>query len=333
MAVKDKPLIKSKDEYLWTEDWVLIPESNEKRQNGRTHGIVYTKNNTILVFHQAFNGLVNYSLDGKILSATGKDRWMGAHGITAYQENDQEYYWLTDEFSGYVDKVDIDGRIIQSLKVPVHSVYTEPKAKQYKPTWAAQNPENGDIWVADGYGGEIVIRYDRLGNQIDVLDGTEGRGRFQQPHGLGIRSKKDGVHELFITDRASRQVVVYDLEGHFLRAGNQFHSPCSFCFTDTQVIVPELFSGIKILNIESLELQVEIGISDRVIPNDQSSEEWGLKSSPEGYPNLRGTKDLISGMFSSPHGACIAPNGDIYVVEWIIGGRITKLERIQNLRV
>ncbi len=322
-----KPEINSIRQYIWHDDWIRIPHSDTQVLNGRTHGIAYTIDNTIMIFHQANNALLTYSTEGKLLSAVGGDRWLGAHGLSTYREGENEYYWLTDEFSGYVDKVDKNGNIIQSLEAPQHMVYEGSDAKEYKPTWAAQNPVNGDIWVTDGYGGDIVIRYSKEGRQLDVLDGTEGRGRFKTPHGLGIRLKKDNNHELFITDRASKQIVVYNMDGRFLRSAQGLHSPCSFSFSGEQVIVPELFTGIKVLDAETLKLQTEIGISDRVIPRSLSSETWWLESSPNSYPDLRDTKNLIPGMFSSPHGACAAPNGDIYVVEWIIGGRVTKLER------
>jgi hypothetical protein len=262
-----------------------------------------------------------------LLNAIGGDRWLGAHGLSTYRDGKDEYYWLTDEFKGYVDKVDKNGNIIQSLEPPEHSVYKGSNAKEYKPTWAAQNPKNGDIWVTDGYGGDIVIRYGKDGRQLDTLDGTEGIGRFKTPHDLEIRLKKDNRHELFITDRAKKQIVVYDMNGSFLRHIKGLHSSCSFCFSGDQVIIPELFSGIKVLDADTLELQTEIGKSGLVIPRDLSSDIWWLESCPDGYPNLRNTKDLIPGMFSSPHGTCVTPGGDIYVVEWIIGGRVTKLER------
>ena len=327
MSQEPKPLISKISDYIWHEDWVRIPQSITSTLNGRTHGIAYTEDDTILLFHQSHNALLTYSTDGELLSSVGGDRWLGAHGLTTYREEGEEYYWLTDEFSGCVDKIDKMGNIIQSLDPPEHKVYKGDDPKTYKPTWAAQNPENGDIWVTDGYGGDIVIRYSREGKQLNILDGTEGIGRFKTPHGLEIRLKKDRKHELFITDRASKQIVVYDMDGRYLRHVKGLHSPCSFSFSGDQVIVPELFSGIKILDADTLELQVEIGKSDRVIPRDLSSETWWLESCPEGYPDLRGTEHLIPGMFSSPHGSCVAPNGDIYVVEWIIGGRVTKLER------
>jgi len=327
MSERTITAISKSDDYIWHEDWIKIPHSDVKPLNGRTHGIVYTIDNTILLFHQSHNGLLTYSTNGELLSAVGGDRWLGAHGLTTYRDGLEEYYWLTDEFKGYVDKVDKNGNIIESLDPPTHSVYTGSDAKEFKPTWAAQNPVNGDIWVTDGYGGDLVIRYSREGRQLDILDGTEGLGRFKTPHGLEIRLKKDNKHELFITDRASKQLVVYDMEGRFLRHAKGLHSPCSFSFYGKQVVIPELFSGIKVLDADTLDLQTEIGKSDRVIPRDLSSDTWWLESCPDDYPDLRDTEDLVPGMFSSPHGCCVSPKGDIYVVEWIIGGRVTKLER------
>ena len=39
------------------------------------------------------------------------------------------------------------------------------------------------------------------------------------------------------------------------------------------------------------------------------------------------TKLLESGKFNSPHGMAVDADGNIYVAEWLIGGRVTKLER------
>ena len=45
--------------------------------------------------------------------------------------------------------------------------------------------------------------------------------------------------------------------------------------------------------------------------------------------NLRGQPDKwLPGQFVHPHDACFAPNGDIFVAEWVGTGRITKLERV-----
>ena len=54
----------------------------------------------------------------------------------------------------------------------------------------------------------------------------------------------------------------------------------------------------------------------------------------EGWPNNADesgspipTKLLESGKFNSPHGMAVDADGNIYVAEWLIGGRVTKLAK------
>jgi len=308
--------------YEWVDHWARVPESASSRENGRTHGVGVLADRRVVVFHQAENGLVIYDPEGRMVSATGGDRWLGAHGLTRIEEDGTELLLLTDETSAEVAKVTPEGETVLQIARPQHALYEGDDPKKYVPTWAAQNPDNGEIWVADGYGASLVHRYDQTGRQIATIDGTEGAGRFACPHGIHFHPGSMGP-ELYITDRSNKRVVVYDGEGRFLRQGTVTHSPCCFDFLNGLVLVPELFTGVKLLDIQTLESVQEIGASDRVGP---SSEEGKWKK-PEGWPNLAGTEHVRPGQFNSPHGACFAPNGDIYVVEWIIGGRITKLKK------
>ncbi|MBW7995671.1 MAG: hypothetical protein FVQ81_03670 [Candidatus Glassbacteria bacterium] len=46
----------------------------------------------------------------------------------------------------------------------------------------------------------------------------------------------------------------------------------------------------------------------------------------DGWPNL--PAELIeAGKFNSPHDVAVDAGGNLYIVEWIIGGRITKLAK------
>ena len=310
-----------KHTYSWIDQWATIPDSTTARANGRTHGVCVTKNNNVIVFHQAENGLLTYDPNGTLISAMGGDRWMGAHGLTLIEENGEEFLWLVDEFSREVVKVTLNGKTVMTIQPPDHPAYA---AGKYIPTWAAQNPDNGDVWVGDGYGSSLVHRYDASGHYRSTLTGSTGAGTFASPHGLAFRKTSDGKTELWITDRENHRIQVFDGEENFLRDSKVCHSPCCFSFLDDKVLVPELFTGVKILRNDDFTLITEIGSSDVVGPNTTSAA-WWPPTAPEGWPNLAGTEHVRAGMFNSPHGACFAPNGDIYVVEWIIGGRITKL--------
>jgi len=310
--------------FEWIDAWATVPDTPSGRANGRTHGVTVAGDGTVIVFHQAVNGLLTFDPAGRLMSAVGGDRWLGAHGLTRIEEAGRELLWLVDQDSAEVAKVTLDGTTVMILPRPDHPVYAGAGAKRYVPTWAAQNPVTGEIWVADGYGAHLVHRYDREGRWRDTLEGLAGVERFHEPHGLNF-TIQDGRPELFITSRSDHRIVVADGEGHFLRESRAAHSPCGFDFLDGRVVVPELFTGVKILETVALTVAEEIGKSDRVGPNPDGG--WWPPVAPDGWPDLKGTPHVRPGFFNSPHGACFAPNGDVYVVEWIIGGRITKLTR------
>ena len=310
--------------YSWTDHWAHIPDTPSGRANGRTHGVCVTSTGTVVVFHQAQNGLLTFDPDGRLISAVGGDRWVGAHGLTKIAEDGEERLWLVDQTSAEVAKARLNGEVLLTLPRPDHADYHGPQAKKYVPTWAARNPASGEIWVADGYGAWLVHRYSAGGEYQSTIDGTEGAGRFREPHGINFVTGPTGP-ELFITDRANHRIVVYDGAGKFLRSSLTAHSPCGFDFLDGLVVVPELFTGIKLLDQQSLTRVAEIGQNPEVAPRPDGG--WWPPVSPAGWPNLAGTGLVKPGIFNSPHGACFAANGDIYVVEWIIGGRITRLRR------
>lgn len=307
--------------YSWIDRWATIPDTATGRTNGRTHGVCVTRNNQVVVFHQAENGLLTFNSKGTLIRAVGGNRWMGAHGLTLIEENGVEFLWLVDEFSSEVAKVTLEGATVMTIQRPDLPVYAQGK---YIPTWASQNPDNGDVWVGDGYGSSLVHRYDKDGHYLSSLTGNSGAGTFDSPHGLAFRKTSDGKTELWITDRANSRIQVYDGDGNFLRASKVCHSPCCFNFLGDMVLVPELFTGVKVLKSDDFTLITELGACGVVGPASGTAT-WWPPAAPDGWPNLAGTKLVRPGVFNSPHGGCFAPNGDIYVVEWIIGGRITKL--------
>ncbi len=293
--------------YQWHENWATVPSS----ANGRTHGAGVARDGRVFVFHQAVPSILIYSPDGKPLDSWGD--YPGAHGMTFVEENGEEFLWLVDQDRSVAEKTTLGGEVRQSLAKPTHPTY---ETGGYVPTWAAQNEVrhggNGDIWLADGYGSSLVHRYDAEGNYLSTLDGTEGAGRFRCPHGIWFDPRKN-PSELYIADRGNQRVQVYSGEGKFLRSfGADFlTSPDGFALAGAHLVVPELYGRVTLLDGQD-QFVCTLGDND------------GIQDA-EGWPN--GTS-LEEGKFSSPHGATGTANGDIYVVEWRVGGRIIKLEKL-----
>ncbi len=308
-------------QYRWCDDWVKIPDTAQGRQNGRTHAAAVLNDGRVVVFAQTTPGVLIYTPDGQLDHAWG-DRFGGAHGLRVVEEDGQEYFWLTDEKSCEVCKTTIDGELVQRLAPPPNEALLEGN---YIPTWADANPTNGDIWVGDGYGSQrFIYRFDRNGRYLGRIDGSEhGGDPFREPHGLAFGP--DG--KLWITDRAQHRVVVCDPEGRVLRSKQHVcHSPTSFAFHGGLIYVAELFSGVKVLTPE-LEVVADFGTHPDIKPNVDPNQ-WWPPVAPAGWPNLADTPHVKPGVFNSPHGIAAAPNGDLYITEWIVGGRITKLEKI-----
>ena len=79
------------------------------------------------------------------------------------------------------------------------------------------------------------------------------------------------------------------------------------------MLVAELKACVTLLNEEN-KVVARLGLAA-----DRLNEIKDLRGQPDKW---------MDGQFVHPHDACFAPNGDIYVAEWVATGRITKLERI-----
>lgn len=317
--------------YTFVEHWARTPELDQATQDGtnsRTHGVCVAKDGTVIVFGQRKNAIMHFAPDGTLIAEYGGEDWLAAHGLTYQVLDGQEVLWLTDQNSGKVAKTTLTGEVLLDIAPIVYTAGDSSEegkgayGQKYSPTWAVQDPSTGRIFLADGYGQHVVHLLSPQGEVIKTLTGEEGAGRFSCPHGINL----DAKGRLLITDRGNSRLVVYSQDGDHLETYQDVcHSPCCFDFLDDLILVPELVGSVKVLN-DQFEVVAELGQSD--IVNKPAKPEGGFDHvAPEGWPNLYGTDLVKDGMFNSPHGGCFAPNGDIYVAEWIVGGRITKLAK------
>ncbi|HEV2125980.1 MAG TPA: hypothetical protein VGW38_24760, partial [Chloroflexota bacterium] len=246
-----------------------------------------------------------------------------------------EYLWIADPGSkragvpeyapkqgpGQVLKLTFDGEVVQTLARPDLPIYESGK---YSPTAVAVAEErlggNGDIWVADGYGMSYVHRFDKGGRYLGSINGQEGdAGPFKTPHGVAIDWRK-AEPELLVADRTNHRIQVYDLEGNWKRVvGESFlSSPSVFAFDGDNLVVGELRARLAILDRDD-RLVGYIGGNESVC--DEPG--WPNQKSAAGHPER--TERLRPGKFNSPHGLAADADGNLYVAEWLIGGRYTKL--------
>ena len=316
--------------YEWIEDWARLPDLEAAKTGWAHHGMAVTSRNTVVAGHPARADLLEFDAAGKLLSqnATGLTE---CHGVTLVTEGDTDYFWVVDTGRKYqrelgsprVVKISLEGKIEAELGRPPHPKSVEG---EYVPTWVAVNEErfggNGDIWVADGYGSSLVHRFDKSGNYVATIDGREGSaGRFQQPHTVFLDTRKS-QSELYIADRANHRIQVYDLEGTFKRSfGEDFLTrPTGFGISGEDLVIIELQARTTLVDADDA-LIGHIGANQLVC----ESEGWPNSMNEEGEP-ARSTR-LEPGKFNSPHGVAVDRDGNVYITEWLIGGRYIKLEK------
>ena len=324
--------------YGWIDNWAKIPDTESARTGWAHHGIAVTGVGGVVAYHPGDSTVLVFDEDGKL-----KNSWdsgvLEGHGMAIAKEGDTEYLWIADNGvknvketgykwlpegkTGQVVKMTLDGRRVLKLQPPPIPVY---ERGQYAPTWVAVNEErhsgNGDVWVADGYGSSYVHRYGKDGGYISSLSGEEGSaGRFTQPHAVFIDRRKADP-ELYIADRSNKRVQVYDLDGNFKRVfgSDYLTSPSVFVTYGDTMVLGELNARLVVLDIDDRFL-CSLGENEAVCE-------------VEGWPNSKNEKGetvpsvlLDAGKFNSPHGMAMDAEGNLYVAEFLIGGRFTKLTK------
>ncbi len=297
--------------YRWI-DWTpFLPEPRRGQDNGRTHGLAITRDGNLVVFRQADPAVLILSPEGDLLDAWG-DRFLGAHGLTLVQDGDREALWLTDQDTAEVVKATLSGETLLQLERPDLPIYAD---RPYIPTWVAVVEErwggNGDIWVTDGYSTHLIHRYDAEGRYLDSIDGVADVGGFQCSHGIWIDTRS-GEPELYIADRGNKRLVVFTPEGEFKRTAGvgDLDSPCGGTPVGDKLYVAELGARISILDADDQLVQI-LGRNESVCEHPD-------------WPNVP-ADHLHPGRFNSPHDLTVGPDGSIYVGEWIVGGRLTRL--------
>jgi len=311
-----KPILGEGDhKYEVTHDWGELPADISY---GNTHGVCEDSHGHIYIHHTVFatseksDSMVVFDHKGKFVKSWGKDFKGGAHGLLIRKEGKQEFLYLCDTKRGLMVKTALDGEELFTLGYPKEA---EPYAKEpikYSPTNLAIAP-NGDIYIGDGYGSSYINQYDSSGKYIRTFGGKgKEAGQLDCPHGI-ILDARGSEPNLTVADRGNKRLQRFTLDGKHIDFVEDFPAPCHFnIYKNGDVVVPDLFARVTLLD-----------------SNNKVIEQLGDDSQSKYMETRKLTRDHFTpGKFVCPHGACFDHAGNIFVVEWVEVGRVTKLTKV-----
>jgi hypothetical protein len=315
-----RPIVGSGDHvYEVTHDWGELPASI---RYGNTHGVVEDSQGRIYVHHtvgassDSDDSMVVFDEKGKFVKSWGKEFKGGAHGLHIRKEGSTEYLYLCDTKRGVVVKATLAGEEVFTLGYPHESdAYKsgpDGKLPKYSPTNLAIAP-NGDLYVGDGYGSSYILQYNSKGEYIRTFGGKgKEPGKVDCPHGLVVDTR-GAAPILTVADRANNRIQRFTLAGEHIDFIAGTNLPCHFnYFRNGDVVIPDLGARVTLM--------------DR---NNQVIEHLGDDSASSWRQTRTQTRDHFApGRFVCPHGACFDHAGNIFVVEWVEVGRVTKLRKV-----
>ncbi|MFG0244391.1 MAG: hypothetical protein ACF8R9_16565 [Phycisphaerales bacterium JB054] len=298
-------------QYECVHDWGELPGHI---RYGNTHGVCEDSQGRIYIKHtvhatsDSADAIVVFDADGKFITSWGAEFRGGAHGLHLQKEADGEYLYLCDPNRHLVVKTTLDGEDVFRLGVPEASGLYNSEG-EYRPTNIAVAP-NGDFYVGDGYGKSWIHQYNRRGEYVRSFGGPGNqRGQVSCPHGLMVDTRHDEP-ELIVADRSNNRIHRFDLEGRVLGlVTDELRSPCHFHTHGSDLLIPDLAARVTIFDGDN-----------RLITHLGDGENYGLRGEPR--------EKFIPGKFIAPHGAIFDHSGNIFVVEWVEVGRVTKLRRL-----
>ncbi|NNE01082.1 MAG: 6-bladed beta-propeller [Pirellulaceae bacterium] len=291
--------------------WGLRPDGNSPL--GPTHGGVVV-NQAGNIYTSTNQGVFVFSPDGKVMHTFLGSEYSNIHDLEIRQEDGGEFIYGARNKDGEGIKFDASsGEIVLKLPFPEESGLN---LKKFSPTAITVAP-NGDIILADGYASNYIFKFDKNGKYL-MHFGEKGNGmkQFNTAHGMTLDTRYE-TPRLLICDRNHKpkgRLLHYDLDGNFIEeVVTGLGMPTSVAIQGDYVSVPDLHGRVVILDKSNTIMAV-----------------LGHNADPKKRGNFNVPQDQwIEGVFSGTHGSYWDADGNLYVQDWNVSGRLMKLVRVE----
>jgi hypothetical protein len=299
--------------YSTVGDWLKLPAG--RPQLGNMHGdiAVSSKGEVFVSVQDPAAGLQVYAPDGTFLrNVTGAPS--DFHGFVIRTQPEGEFLYGATLRGQTIVKMKLDGTIVMTIgssAVPDEFKVRNARSNELQLLLTGLDvAPNGDIYVADGYASDYIHRFDKTGKYLASFGGKKAPYNFNTLHKLAIDTRFQPAR-LIAVDRANNRVVHLSLTGEFLGVvASDLLLPAAITLNGDNVIVGELRGRVTVLD-KAGKVVERIG--------ENTGEGVGTnQSKPEAWR---------PGLLLSPHGVAINGQGDLFVSEFNLYGRVHRFNR------
>lgn len=266
------------------------------------------KGRIILLTNETKNNILIYNKSGKLLDSWGHE-FPGGHGLSLAKENGKEFLFITDTNRHQVYKTTLAGKILMTIDCPMETGLYKKK-EEFVPTETAV-ADNGEFFIADGYGLQYVFHYSPDGKLLSYFGGrgTETK-HLDNAHGVCIDTRNGGS-SLLVTDRTRNCFKRFDMQGN-LKEVIQLPGAC-VC----RPVIKNDYLYAAVLRSPNLE-KGGTGFTTILDKNNVVISNIGGTAPvyKEGILQPMGQSEKI---LLNPHDVCVDDDENLYVAQWASG--------------
>ena len=296
------------NDYAYEElgDWAQLPDGWTFKE---VADVAVDVHDRVYVFNRSEHPIMVFEQDGSFVTAWGEDLFTRPHGLTVGPD---ELLYCVDDGDHSVRICTTGGDLVKTIGTPGKPAPLYSGEPFNRPTKVAFDPKTGDIYIADGYGNAKVHRFSADGQYLFSWGdfGTDP-GQFNLVHSVCT----DSEGKVYIADRESHRVQIFDNVGAYLGQWNNLHRPCGLHIQDDIVYIGQILAHLPV-NAGYPNLGNCVSIHDL---SGRRLAKLGDTRPGEG-----------PGQFIAPHGIAVDSHGDLYVgeVSWAAYGQALSPPRI-----
>ena len=234
---------------------------------------------------------------GDYVGSWGAGEFVRPHGLHISSD---DHVYCTDDGNHVVRKYTLEGRLLLEIGIPGQPAQKYSCAPFNRCTHTALSPDHTAIYVSDGYGNSAVHKFTQQGKLLHSW-GASGMdpGQFNLPH--NVCCDDDGW--VYVADRESHRVQVFDGNGHYESEWRYLHRPCGLAMN----LAPGGLAYVGELGPTYAHMKGHPNTGPRVsVLSKDGTIVARLNNEPTAPPTYQ---------FIIPHGVACDSQGDIYVAD------------------